>query len=255
MDVIDGYTHCGLSKYEPIERVREVMAAADVSRAVLVQHLGEFGNSYLRTVVAADPQHFAAACLIDHDRADCVRTVRQLAQTGCFQGIRLSTDALTSRPALADAAVEAGLIILLYAPRGISPAASQLAGLFSRHPDARLVVSHLGHPDPDDSPRFPKSADLFRLAEHPNVFVQLSGMKLFCPWPHEPLYALIEQVMQRFGRDRVYWGSNFPVVGGQVEYLNDLSLLLDGKLPIGPADIPAVAGGTARRLWFGNDGS
>lgn len=253
MDVIDGYTHCGLSKYEPIERVSEVMAAAGVSRAVLVQHLGEFDNSYLRTVAAADPRRFAAVCLVDHDRADCVQTVRQLAETGCFRGIRLSTDALTSRPALADAAVEAGLILLLYAPRGISPAASQLAGLFDRHPDARLVVSHLGHPDPADSPRFPKSADLLRLAEHRNVFVQLSGMKLFCPWPHEPLYPLIEQVMQRFGRDRVYWGSNFPVVGGQAEYRSDLALLLDGKLPLAPADIPAVAGGTARRLWFDDD--
>lgn len=253
MEVIDGYAHCGLSKYEPVERVSEVMNAAAVSRAVLVQHLGEFDNSYLRTVVAGDPRRFAAVCLVDHERDDCVQTLRQLAETGSLQGLRLSTDALTARPRLADAAVEAGLIILLYAPRGIAPAGRQLADLFSRHPLARLVVSHLGHPIPADSPHFPKSADMLRLAEHPNVFVQLSGMKLFCPLPHEPLYPLLEQVMRRFGGDRVDWGSNYPVVGSHAEYRSDLSLLLDGKLPIAPADIPAVAGGTAQNLWFSSD--
>lgn len=59
--------------------------------------------------------------------------------------------------------------------------------------------------------------------------------------------------MLHYGFDRVYWGSNLPVVGGEAEYRADLSLLLDGKLPIEPADLPAVAGGTARRLWFPND--
>ena len=28
MEIIDGYTPCGLSKYEPIEEVRKVMAGA-----------------------------------------------------------------------------------------------------------------------------------------------------------------------------------------------------------------------------------
>lgn len=253
VEVIDGYAHCGLSKYEPLERVSEVMDAAGVSRAVLVQHLGEFDNSYLSAVGSADSRRFAAVCLVDHQCDNCIQTVRQLAQACGFRGIRLSTDALAARPDLAYAAVEAGLIIVLYAPRGIAPAAGQLADLLGRHPAARLVVSHLGHPKPAGSPHFTKPADLLRLAEHPNVYVQLSGMKLFCPWPHEPLYPLIDQVMQHFGRDRVYWGSNFPVVGGPTEYLDDLSLLLAGKLPISAADVPAVAGGTARRLWFAND--
>jgi predicted TIM-barrel fold metal-dependent hydrolase len=80
--------------------------------------------------------------------------------------------------------------------------------------------------------------------------VQLSGMKMFCPWPHEPLYPFIEQVVQRFGPTRLYWGSNFPVVGGRSDYRNDLSLLLEGRLPVAAADIPTIAGGNAEKLWF-----
>src|SRR5690349_361094 len=135
MEIIDGYTHCGLSKYEPIERVAEVMAAANVSRAVLVQHLGEFDNSYLGRIAQAEPERFAAVCLIDHQPHDCITTLNRWADTGCFKGIRLSTDALATRPELADVAVELGLVIVLYAPQGAAPAANALNNLFDRHPD------------------------------------------------------------------------------------------------------------------------
>lgn len=115
MELIDGYTHCGVSKYEPIERVAEVMAAAGVGRAVLVQHLGEFDNAYLGRVAAADAQRFAAVCLVDHQPADCVQTLERWAASGCFKGLRLTTDALAARSALADAAVDSGLILVLTA--------------------------------------------------------------------------------------------------------------------------------------------
>ena len=250
MEIIDGYAHCGLSKYEPIERVVEVMAASGVHRAVLVQHLGEFDNSYLGHVVAADPGRFAAVSLVDHRPTDCIKTLEGCVESGWFKGLRLTTDALAERPALADAAIEAGLILVLYAPHGIAPVARLLGSLLERYPQARLALSHLGHPDAADSPQFSKCSEIWRLAEHPGVYLQLSGMKMFCPWPHEPLYPLIEQAMQRFGASRLYWGSNFPVVGGTADYLNDLSLLIDGRLPIPTADIAAVVGSNAKRLWF-----
>jgi L-fuconolactonase len=250
MIVVDGYCHCGLTKYEPVERVEEVMTATGVERAVLVQHLGEFDNSYLGRIAAANPARFAAVGLIDHERAACIDTLQRWTEAGCFKGMRMTTEALAAHPALADAAVELGLVIVLYAPHGIAPAIRPIETLFKGHPEACLVLSHLANPDPADAPRFSKWSDTLRLAEHTGVYVQLSGMKMFCPWPHEPLYPLIEQTLERFGASRVYWGSNFPVVGGTRDYLDDLSLLLEGKLPIVPSDIPAIAGENAKALWF-----
>ena len=55
MEIVDAYTHCGLRKYHPIEKIRHVMNLADVARAVLVQHLGEFDNSYIGNMVKNDP--------------------------------------------------------------------------------------------------------------------------------------------------------------------------------------------------------
>ncbi|HEV3343788.1 MAG TPA: amidohydrolase family protein [Pirellulales bacterium] len=250
MDLIDGYTHCGLSKYEPIERVEEVMAVAGVSRAVLVQHLGELDNSYLARIATDKPERFAAVGLVDHEPADCLETLRRWVEVGRFKGMRLTSDALAVRPALAEAVVQAGLIVVLYVPRGVAPVADALEPLFDRHPDARLVLSHLAQPDPAESPEFANWQDTLRLAAHPGVYLQLSGMKMSCPWPHEPIYPLIEQAIERFGPARVYWGSNFPVVGGADDYIKDLSLLLNGRLPIAAQDIPAVAGGNAKMLWF-----
>src|SRR5579885_640179 len=123
MELIDGYTHCGLFKYEPIERVQVVMSAAGVGRAVLVQHLGEFDNSYLGCIAFEQPDRFAAVCLVDHQSVDCVTTLQRLAESGRFKGLRLTHDALTARPDLAAAAVELGLVLVFYAPEGVAPAA------------------------------------------------------------------------------------------------------------------------------------
>jgi len=250
MEIIDGYTHCGTSKYEPIERVREVMAAAGVRRAVLVQHLGEFDNSYLGRIAAADPEHFAAVCLVNHEAADCGERLRRWAETGGFKGIRLTIDVFSAKPELAATAVELGLIIVLFAPRGVAGALGPLASFLDRHPQARLVVTHMGNPDLKILARSAGPDDVFHLAEYPNVYFQISGMGMFCPWPHEPLHGLIERAFERFGASRLYWGSNFPVVGEQSAYCDDLALVLDGKLPVSAAAVPAIAGLNARRLWF-----
>jgi predicted TIM-barrel fold metal-dependent hydrolase len=203
MEIIDGYTHCGISKYEPIERVREVMAAAGVRRAVLVQHLGEFDNSYLARIAVADPEHFAAVCLVDHEAADCGEVLRRWAETGGFKGVRLTIDVFSVNPELAAAAIELGLIIVLFAPRGIAGALGPLASFLERHAQARLVVTHLGNPDLANLARVADSDDVLRLAEFPNVYFQVSGMGMFSRWPHEPLYPFIERAFERFGASRL----------------------------------------------------
>jgi len=248
MEIIDGYTHCGISKYQPIERVREVMAAAVVQRAVLVQHLGEFDNSYLAQIAVADPEHFASVCLVDHAAADCGETLGRWSETGGLKGIRLTIDVFSAQAELATAAIELGLVIVLFAPRGIAGAIGPLASFLDKHPQARLVVTHLGNPNMSNLEGV--AHDLLRLADYPNVYIQISGMGMFTPWPHEPLYGLIERAFERFGAARLYWGSNFPVVGDQSEYQHDLALILDHKLPLPAAAIPAIVGLNAKRLWF-----
>jgi predicted TIM-barrel fold metal-dependent hydrolase len=94
---------------------------------------------------------------------------------------------------------------------------------------------------------------VLELAQFSNVYLQLSGMKMFCPYPHEPLYPLIAQAVDAFGVNRILWGSNYPVGGPQEDYAADLRLLLDGRLPVPGEAIAKVAGENAKRLWFNRD--
>ena len=64
---------------------------------------------------------------------------------------------------------------------------------------------------------------------------------------------MVAQALEAFGAERIVWGSNYPASGGLDEYLADLMLLLDGKLPVPDEAIEAIAGGNARRFWFGED--
>lgn len=250
MELIDAYSHCGVSKYEPIEQVAAVLDACGVSRAVLVQHLGEFDNSYIGGIALAEPQRFAGVCLIDHAAPDAVDTLASLARSGGFKGVRLTSEACLAAPHILRAASDLGLVVVLYAPDGVAGAVEWLAPFLETHPATRLVVTHLGKPDLSAAPEFPEERNTFRLAEYPGVFYQVSGMKMYCPFPHSPLYGLIEQALRHFGPERLLWGSNYPVVGNADDYRADLNLVLEGGLPL-PADaIAAVAGDNARRLWF-----
>ena len=250
MEIIDAYAHCGLSKYEPIENVREVIAAAGVSRAVLVQHLGEFDNSYIASVVASDPEHFASVLLVDHTATNVAGTLAHWVTSGRFQGLRLTADALLTNPDLFLLASDLGLAIVLYAPQGIRPILPHLERALESAPFTRLVITHLGNPILIGSKLDEGANAVLDLARFSNAYFQLSGMKMFCAPPHEVLYPLIEDAVATFGTRRILWGSNFPVVGSQEDYWADLRLLLDGGLPVPREAIDQIAGENAKRLWF-----
>ncbi len=256
MDIIDAYLHSGLSKYLPIEDVERTIAAAGVSRAVIVQHLGEYDNRYIRGIVEGQPDRFAGVCLLDHrgeqDRPDDARSkLLSLLGAGPFRGVRFTSDVLREAPGVFGAAADAGGIIVFYAPEGIAASVDALEAFLESRPGCRLVVTHLGNPRVEEDPGFGGHRALFRLAEYANVYLQISGMEMFCPYPHEPLYSLIEAAAGVFGPERLLWGSNYPVVGDLDDYRKELALLLEGRLPLPEEAVPKVAGGNAAALYFG----
>ena len=250
-EVIDGYAHCGLRKYVTFETLRGVLDAAGVGRVVIVQHLGEYDNAYLAGVARAHPRAAACVCLVDHRDPRARDQLAALAAGGAFRGVRLTSRALLERPGLAMAAARLGLVIQAMPAHAPARWAPVLEGVLARYPEARVMLSHLAMPRPRDAPAFAPQRPALDLARHPGVRIQLSFASALGPWPHEPMYPAIAQAVEAFGPERIVWGSNYPPVGGLREYLADLDLLLGGRLPI-PADaIAGVAGGNARRFWFG----
>ena len=251
MDIIDAYLHCGLNKYLPIEDVKRTISAAGVSRAVIVQHLGEYDNSYIQEIVQRDPDRFAGVCLVDHMDEGAESRLSALLKGGPFRGVRLTSEALREAPDIFAAAADAGGIIVFFAPEGIAASVNTLERFLESRPGCRLVVTHLGNPSVEEYPAFVEHRSLFRLAGHEGVYLQISGMEMFSPYPHAQLYPLIEEASRAFGPERLLWGSNYPVVGGLDEYRKELELLLEGRLPLPEGSVPAVTGENAAVLWFG----
>jgi L-fuconolactonase len=229
------------------------MNSAGVSRAVLVQHLGEFDNSYLQQVARDDPERLAAVCLVDHRSPSAASDNSRWAKTRTFRGVRFPMEVCAVAPELFATAVELELIAVLFLPDGLSDerTVDALDRLLENHRGARGVITHLGNPSVADGPEFTRHvAALAQLARHPGAFLQLSGMKMFCPYPHMELQPVVSAGYDAFGPARILWGSNYPVVGDASAYRDDLALLTGGKLPLPAEAIPAIAGENALRLWF-----
>lgn len=250
IEIVDAYLHCGMRKYHPIEKVREVMSLAGVARAVLVQHLGEFDNSYIGDIVAMAKNHFAGVCLVDHTASNASLILEQISASGNFKGVRFTTDTLKIASGLWKIAADLKLIIVLYMPQGIVDFVKPLKVFLDANPECHLVLTHMGNPDIREAPYFKMYRKIFALAKYPGVYYQISGMKMFCSYPHEVLYGLISEAVGYFGTSRILWGSNYPVVGDEQDYIKDLHLLFDGRLPIPDNAISDVAGGNACKLWF-----
>jgi L-fuconolactonase len=245
IEVVDAYVHCGLNKDHPYEVLAQTLQLAGVSRAVLVQHLGEYDNAYLGDIATANPNTIAAVALIDHRSATAEQDLWSVADSGHFRGLRVTDEALMQSPGLIAQAARLGLILMMSGLQGARD-------LLESQPDCRMVLTHLGRPNVSESPSFQSSTATLALAEYPGVYYQISGMKLWTTFPHEPLYPLLASAFSAFGESRLLWGSNYPVVGEVRDYTADLGLLLEGKLPLPEDAIPAIAGRNAAKLWFGS---
>ncbi len=246
---IDGYTHCGISKYLPVEDVLAVMEKAEVQRAVLVQHLGEFDNGYIATAVAQHPDRFVAVGLVDHRSADWPRALDRIVESGCFSGVRIPQEALTENAAFCEAVMAWSLVPLFDLPDGVDREIASLRELAQDHPEVPVVISHLGYPEVSDG-QVVRGREIVELAAEPSVTVLLSGQSQFCAYPYAPLSDFRDAVLGAFGPERVMWGSNFPYLTDDDDYVRDLALTASLASLSEAGDAASVLGGTAQRVFF-----
>ena len=190
-EFVDAYAHCGLSKYKPLADVEAAMLRAGVDQAVLIQHLGEFDNSYLQCVVEENPQKFAAVCLVDHASSQAVSDLERWTQTGSFRGVRLLLEGLGTNRPLWKRAAELKLNIVAYAPMDVGSDAERLHSFLQDLPTARIVLSHFGLGHLREEKRFESHNAVYRLGEHAEVYFQISGMHMFCDFPFHPIEPLV----------------------------------------------------------------
>lgn len=86
--------------------------------------------------------------------------------------------------------------------------------LVKSHPDVTFVLTHTGLParQDDDEYMLAWRSAIKRLAELPNLNCKLSGFGMFDrSWTSASIQAVIIPVIDSFGVERCFFGSNFPV--------------------------------------------
>lgn len=246
--VVDGYAHCSLARYRPVDDLLEEMGRAGVSKAILVQALGDYDNRYIAEAVRQSPSAFAGVALIDpFDRAWATR-LSEVERLG-FRGLRFRAEWLVDRMLVALAAAWAGMSIIVYVGDDMARAVDPVRRLAREAPATPVVVSHLGAPRVRSPGRLDGS-EIAELARESNVWATLSGLSMFAPHPHAMIAPAIAKAVQAFGPERLMWGSNFPV-GLDVEpYGWDLELIRAGAWGLAGRGVSDVVGGSAARLWF-----
>ena len=242
----------------PIEVLSEYMTEHHVDRAVLVQPLypGQ-DNSYVADCAAAQPDRFAAVCVVDPRAADAAEQLEYwVRERGC-NGLRLRPRVTEEASIFGDPATyplwERALALnvavsLLASPENLPT----IASLAERFPDVAIVIDHRAHPDVSAGVQAPAFQALADLARHPRVFVKVSGYYYYSQqgYPYEDCWDFFRALYDRFGPTRLIWGSDFPHVLLKSGYRRCLMLQQRAYPFLSATDLELIMGGNAAGLYW-----
>jgi predicted TIM-barrel fold metal-dependent hydrolase len=271
LEVIDTHTHVvstdtvryplahevdaeqGWHRDHPVDTVG-LLARADeagVRALALVQALSCYGfdSRYVLDSARAHPGRTVAVGSVKAGDPDAVSVLRRDVTDGGMRGVRLFAVTGMTAPlddpgtaAIVAAAADLGIPVVLLVLGAQLPLARALVAAF---PSVPFVLDHCGFVDLSGGPSFADASDLFALADAENLHLKVSSICLQAT-PHPS--ALWRVLIERFGSERLMWGSDYPHTNEPgYAALVELARTTTEGLP-GPARRDVLAA-TATRLW------
>jgi L-fuconolactonase len=219
--------------YGPPEVTGDQMVAAmdavGVDGAILVSPFSmyRYDASYAIEVFAAHPRRFRLVKPVDPTDPAVVDTIADWAATDGTVGIRIFLrDNASTDPA--DPAINRVLASAAQHSLPVNMACTgrldQARQLAARNPNTRLVIDHLGLPQPHEPPPpaqpFADLPKLLALAAHDNVAVKISGACTLShePFPYKDIWGSLSRVFNAFGLNRCMWGTDWTRAVGMLTY-------------------------------------
>jgi L-fuconolactonase len=245
--------------YEPPE-LEPQLKAAGIDRTVLVQS----ANSYADTdsmLAHADTYDWIGAVigwvpLLEPDEAG--RALDRYGRHRKFRGIRhLIHEEPDPDWVVQDRVIE-GLKVLaeramIFEVVAVFPNhLKHVPTLAERVPGLTLVIDHLAKPPIKERDMEPWLTQLTAAARYPNVYAKVSGLNTaadWTSWSAADLRPYIDAAIDRFGADRLMFGSDWPVcvlAGDYARVWAETNRALEGR-PRHESD--AILGGTAVRVY------
>ena len=210
----------------------DMVAAFDrvgVDGALLVSPFAmyRYDASYALDVYKAHPTRFRLIKPVDPNDPAVTETIDDWAAKEGTVGIRIMMrDGVSTDPAdpginrVLAAGARHGFPVNLMTT-GRLEQAGQLA---ARNPNTRVVIDHLGLPQPHEppAPAEPWAAlpKLLALAAHDNVVVKISGACTLAkePFPYKDIWDPLWRIFDAFGFDRCLWGTDWTRAVGVLTY-------------------------------------
>jgi predicted TIM-barrel fold metal-dependent hydrolase len=240
------------------ERLVEESTRAGIDRTIVVQASTSYGydNRYMQASVDAHPELFRGVCCVDVAAADAVSTIERWFADPAMVGMRaFYAGGRASAPPdwVGDPAADPSWRWASEhrIPVGIYPAlesSPHLHELTDRFPDLVLVIDHLADITDAESVDGGLVASFFALADRPNVFMKVSSKNFFEVLSGPPAaQEMLDRAVERFGKERMVWGSNYPSTAGPLDDLVTLARKALSRYPDPIAD--NILGRTALRLF------
>jgi L-fuconolactonase len=210
----------------------QMVAAMDdvgVDGAVLVSPFSmyRYDASYAREVFAKHPNRFRLVKPVDPTDPKVADTIADWASAKGTVGIRIFLrDAVSTDPA--DPAINRALATAAQHSLPVNVACTgrldQARQLAARNPNTRMVIDHLGLPQPHEPPPpaepFADLPKLLAMAAHDNVAVKISGACTLAhePFPYKDIWDPLFRIFDAFGFDRCMWGTDWTRAVGVLTY-------------------------------------
>lgn len=254
-----GGTQSDWSRERPVDcaGMLQAMQQAGVTQSVLVQASTCYGhdNRYVADCVKREPRAFAGVFSVDFMSADGPARIDHWMQQG-LSGVRVFVAGHTA----ANASVRlddprAAPTWACLAETGIPVSVQirahglpQLEAVLAQFPKVRVVLDHCARPELGDGPPYAQADALWALARHDNLCLKYTTHNLRESAQGQATQAsFCRMLVNRFGAQRIAWGSNFPASAGSLaQLLNEALAATDG---LTMSERTAIFGGTARSLY------
>jgi predicted TIM-barrel fold metal-dependent hydrolase len=232
---------------------------AGVGRVNLIQmSFYGFDNSYMLDMIKQYPDRFVGTAIVDPLGRDPESAMRAMLPKG-VRAFRIQPRYGKLPPArwlepagygamFRTAAATGRALSCLIDPDGFP----EVDRMCREHPDAPVIIDHLGRIGTDGTVRGADVEALCALARHPKLLVKVGAFYALgkkTP-PYLDLAPLIRRVVRAFGPDRCLWESDCPFQVVAHTYSDSIALIRDRLDFLSPDDKDWLLRRTAERTLF-----
>ncbi|KAG5181590.1 hypothetical protein JKP88DRAFT_186750 [Tribonema minus] len=236
------------------------MDAAGVSGALIVQPINHlYDHSYVQHCLQQWPQRFKGMGLLQPESVTVQQACTQLQtlQRQGFCSVRFNPYLWPEGQGMSNdfgrqvykKAGELKMPVGFMCFKGLRRHYSDITALLQCAPQTQAIIDHFGFFRQEGVTEDESWQQLLALAQYPQVYVKTSAFFRVSSeaYPYNDMTPKVLELLDKFGADRLMWGSDYPFVKDSISY-NSARFTLQGK-GISEADLKMIMGGTAQRLF------